>query len=356
MLEKLRIIDFRNIFEADQELSAHFNVFYGKNGAGKTSLLEALYYLAHGKSFRSHLSKRIIREGAEELIITATTHAEQKNTIGLSRKLNGEKTIRLNGENLNSIAKITKLLPAQLISVDSYRLFHDGPKARRQILDWGLFHVKHEFHAVWQQFQHALKQRNAALKQRLSFSQVQLWDQELVANAEQLDNYRQTYTQAFQPILERLLDTFLPDYPLQLRYQRGWNKDHALAELLRENQQRDYQLGYTQAGPQRADLMLYTNNTPVQDHLSQGQQKLAAYAMKLAQGILLKQETGTAPLYLIDDLPSELDTEKQTIVLQLLADLEAQICITGINREDFEKHSELSEAKYFEMGKAEALS
>lgn len=334
--KKISINCFRNIQEASLELSPSLNIFYGDNGSGKTSLLEALYYLGLSKSFRTHLASRIINDYQELFILTAelANNSTETHFIGLERHRNGERTIKLDRESQSSIAPILQLLPLQLLSVDSYRYFSDGPKERRAFLDWGVFHMQHSFLELWQRYNRVLKQRNSALKHGLPKTEVTIWDTEFIELSQRIDELRNDYLDQFRPIYQSILLKLLPDFETcDIRYKRGWAKDRVLVDLLEEHYSRDFSFGYTSDGPHRSDLQLYVNKCPADDVLSQGQLKLAAYALHLAQGQLLKQQTGNAPIYLIDDLPSELDPTKQGLIHEIIKGLAAQVFITGITRD-----------------------
>lgn len=336
-IASLKINHFRNLASIDINTTPKFNIFYGENGSGKTSVLEAIHYLGLGKSFRTHVADRIVQYGEDAFSIILNTLADSEpSLIGLERSLSNGKKIRMNGETLNSLSQVAKILPLQLIRTDSYRYFHDGPKVRRQFLDWGLFHVKQSFLSQWRQLQNATQQRNAGLKARAPQSEIQAWDPEIARIGEEIHQWREKYVEQLQPILNNALKYLLNSEELQLVYQKGWNSDYSLEHALRKSYYRDSQLGYTQTGPHRADLQLYYNKTPVDDYLSQGQQKLAAYALYLAQGQLMKQLTDSSPIYLIDDLPSELDPLKRQQITRLLADIDAQVFINGITKGELE--------------------
>lgn len=327
----LTISNFRNLTDVSIKPASGINVFYGLNGSGKTSILEAIYFLGLSKSFRTRLLQPMIHHQAQQFLLFAhVQQAEQTLPIGVERFRNGEKKIRIAGETPSSLAPLAKQLPLQLLTPDSHRYFHDGPKQRRQFLDWGVFHVEQLFYLEWQRFQKALKQRNAGLKSQLPLREMNIWDNQITDSAILLDQYRKAYIAQLQPILSELLTHFLQLPNLQLRYFRGWSQERDLSEVLHSNFPRDQQLGYTQFGPQRADLQLYAGKFPVGDYLSQGQQKLAAYALHLGQGLLMQQLINQSPIYLIDDLPSELDAEKRRFVATVLANLQSQVFITGI--------------------------
>jgi DNA replication and repair protein RecF len=349
-ITKLAIQQFRNFLTATIEPQAGVNIFYGQNGSGKTSILESIYFLGLGRSFRTNQVQRIIHDDVDKFLVFAEIqHDSQTQTLGLERSRHGEKKIRMNGENLTSLALLAKQLPLQLLTTESHRYFHDGPKPRRQFLDWGVFHVEHAFYPLWQQFQKALKQRNASLKNQLPRNEVEIWNYEIVQVSDLLDVYRQEYIAKLTPILSDLFRSFLPEVELRCRYSRGWSQEKDLADVLNSSFSRDQQLGYTQFGPQRADLQLYADKVPVGDFLSQGQQKLAAYALHLAQGILLQTSTQQSPIYLIDDLPSELDPEKRALVATILTQLRSQVFITGITLTELSDMIPLDQAKMFHV-------
>lgn len=333
----LQINNFRNILSANIEVSPGFNVFFGDNGSGKTSLLEAIYFLGMGKSFRTRLVNRIIHHDLGDFSIFAKFGCSSQLTpAGVQRYRTGEKSIRMNGESISSVIPIAQALPLQVMTTDSHRIFHEGPKLRRQYLDWATFHVKPSFLSAWQSFQRTLKQRNSALKSKQSsaLALINAWNEDFVSLSAEIDVTRTEIIEQLRPIALELINEVLPNYGFTLTYQRGWGVDKALEELLESNIQRDMRLGYTYYGPQRADILLACDGIPAQDVLSQGQQKLVSYALYLSQGILLHKQTGKSPIYLIDDLPAELDPSKRHLITSILEKLKAQVFITGITKED----------------------
>ena len=359
IIKTLNIQRFRNIFQVSLELSPSFNVFYGHNGSGKTSLLEAIFYLGLAKSFRSSNACRVINNEAESCLIRAELQTEVRLIpLGIERNRQGQRFLRKDGENVPSVFALAQELALQLITADSHVLFTEGPKLRRQFFDWGLFHVEPQFYPLWQQLQKVLKQRNAALKAKLSANEIKIWDSELVRLASAIDILRKEHLKQLYPIALNLFHTLLPELELEIRYERGWAEDEDLLNLLSQNFYRDFHIGYTQLGPQRADLLFLTHNTPLQEHLSQGQLKLAAYALHLAQGKMLQTVAQKSPIYLIDDIPSELDPRKRYLVLQVLTELQAQSFLTGINPEDLLEISHLSHSKMFhvEQGRINSIN
>lgn len=350
MITNLVVRHFRNLNAVDINTFSRVNIFYGQNGAGKTSLLESIYYLGLGRSFRTNHATRIINNNADSFSVFAyLTQKERQIPIGIERIRNGQRTIKINGENVTTISDLAKQLPLQLMSTISYRFFFNGPKVRRQFLDWILFHVEPTFFTQWQALQRILKQRNAAIKAGLSLQQVVLWDSAFINSADTIDQLRHTILSEFKPIFMRCLQQLLPEYQIDMNYHRGWKEEESLATILQQSLPRDRQLGYTQHGPQRADLRLTIAGTSAEDVLSQGQQKLALYAFHLAQGLLLKEKTAHGPIFLIDDITSELDHVKRDCIAQVLQEIDAQLFITVVDANSLGQISQLNEAKLFHV-------
>jgi DNA replication and repair protein RecF len=349
-IETLQISNFRNLQSASIEPSSRFNICYGQNGAGKTSLLEAIYYFGFGRSFRSSNSSNLVQKSSSQFLLYSQLKiGDHIESIGIERAISGPHRIRHNKDTIRSIAPIAKLLPIQMISTDSYRFFHDGPKLRRQFMNWGLFHVKPAFHSSWQRLTQILKQRNAALKNRSPLAELKYWDEELIILANTIDQMRQEYVSDLTPIIQKLMNDVLEGLSLQICYQRGWDMNLEYGAALEQSRYKDQAIGYTTAGPHRADLQLIIENCAASDYLSQGQQKLAAYVIYLAQGQLLQNLSNKTPIYLIDDLPSELDPNKRAQISAVLSQLNAQVFISGITKEELSNTMALENAALFHV-------
>lgn len=332
VLSSLEIHHFRNISHTKIVPSKEINIFYGENGSGKTSLLEAIYHLSLGRSFRTRYFDRVVQYGQERFSVFGDIASVP---TGVERSRAGDVRIRINQADVYAASKLAANFPLQLINQDTYQLITAGPKIRRQFLDWGVFHVEHGFLANWKKMRRALKQRNAAL--RSNSRTAMFWDTEFIEAAYVLDKQRKEYIYRYQPILMKLLSSLLFDSSAkpQIDFYSGWDQSKPLDEILQATLERDGQLGYTQYGAHRADLRIFIDKTPIEDVLSRGQQKLFVCAMRLAQGILLKNE-GKNCTFLIDDLPSELDAQRLKLFCTLLSELDAQIFITGIVPQSFE--------------------
>lgn len=332
---RLDIADFRNLVSIKIEpVTCGINFLYGHNGSGKTSLLEALYYLSLGRSFRGAKTGRIINNGSDKFSIFAQVVAgNQKTPIGIERELDGDIKIRIAGKDANSISELAVLTPILLINSHCHHFIDAGPIFRRKYLDWGIFYLTNDFLRIWKQYQRVLKQRNAALRGHLARKELETWTKEIIDSAFLLDQFRQEYIQRLLPLLTASIGELLILPDLEIKYQQGWNDSITYQQALAETVDKDLQLGYTQMGPHRADLKITIKGVPAKDILSRGQQKLFVCAMMLAQGALLNYCANKLPIYLIDDLPSELDTISRSKLMGVLSRQEAQVFVTAVERE-----------------------
>lgn len=339
-IKKLQLTNFRNFPNFQLSSDCQFIHIYGRNGSGKTSILEAIHYLSYGRSFRTQNTNRLVRDATDSATVYCVTQdAGQNISLGAQRFADGEKKFQLNNQSTNSVTELLPYLPAQYMGADAYRLVVDGPVVRRKFLDWGVFHVKHSYLQQWQQVQKGVKHRNALLKMN-NLPVLQNWDYTLSQWSHQLDINREEYFLLLRPIFYALIKAFeLPDN-LELRYERGWPAQTLLFDVLQAQIKTDLRRQFTSHGPHRADLSIKVQQTAAQDVLSQGQQKLVAYALRLAQGLLLHEQKGKAPVFLIDDLPSELDSNKQELVLAFLHNLSAQVFITSTEPEPIKSRLE----------------
>jgi DNA replication and repair protein RecF len=335
-LTRFTVTAVRNLHPVTLSPSPRINILSGDNGSGKTSLLEAIHLLGLARSFRSTRLLPVIQY--EQLACTIFGQVNladgRQSSLGISRDRQGEFQIRIDGQNARSAAQLAETLPLQLINPDSFRLLEGAPKIRRQFLDWGVFHVEHRFMPAWQRLQKALRQRNSWLRRgTLDAASQAAWDRELCLASDEIDAYRRAYIQALKPVFERTLNELLDIEGLTLSYFRGWDKERELSEVLATTLPRDIQLGHTQAGPQRADLRLRLGAHNAAEILSRGQQKLVVCALRIAQGHLVDQAKRGQCIYLVDDLPSELDEHHRRALCRLLEDLHCQVFITCVDHE-----------------------
>lgn len=338
-IAKLNLTSFRNLSAVELSLLPKgINIICGQNGSGKTSLLESICAISCGKSFRTSDLNQLIQSGSQELAVYAELLLENEKqiSVGISRAQNTGFKVKLSG-NSAKFSELARLLPIRMISpVETNALINAGPDKRRSFLDWGVFHVKHDYWQTVKRFNKLLKQKNAALKARCSQAELIEWNKQFYQLAMKIDVARQEYFKHWQQELDQILSISEIFNELVLEYSPGWQDEGDLLQLLIALEPKERELGYCAAGPHKADLVFRQadrNNALAKEHLSRGQQKLLAISMYLAQGEYLKKSQGNYPIYLIDDFTSELDINSQNLLLKMLKPAEKQIIITALDLE-----------------------
>lgn len=336
IIKYIEVTDLRNLQNVKLMLDNGFNIFYGLNGSGKTSFLESVFMLGHGRSFRNRSIHRIVRENQEKLSVFAKISARKDEIIpiGVERDVNGLSRYKVSTQYVNSAAELAQLLPIKLINQDSYLLVEAGPKYRRQFLDWGLFHVEQSFYDLWKSYQRILKQRNALLRRFSNLQELKSWDNELIMVTNQIHKLREHYIRQFLPIFESVLQKLLGNFIIKIQYWPGWPRNEAFSDVLAQSINKDKDSGYTHYGPHRADLKITIRNIPVESILSRGQQKMLVNTMHIAQGMLLQENCNKSCTFLLDDLSAELDVNHKKMIIDMLNQLNAQVFITVIESQD----------------------
>ena len=327
ILNELKIHHLRNINSAHLSLNSRFNFIFGPNGSGKTSILEALYLLSCGHSFRSREISPIITHNQPALTVFA--RALDQSTVSIQKSCAEPTQIKLNNQFCTSTSQLAYALPCQIFYSDIFQIIDAGPSVRRSVLDWGLFHVKHNYLSIWKEYKKVLKHRNALLKKHAPYEHFVPWDKQLSQLALQLDILRDEYFKKWETIFYTVLHQ-LTDTSCTIHYFKGWDKKHTgkeLDQILADSFLSDKHKQYTQYGAHQADFSIESNDFKAKQVLSRGQQKIILIALKLAQGQLLQNDC----LYLFDDLVAELDNSHQDKLFNYLADQKGQYLITTIN-------------------------
>jgi len=327
-VKSLSISNVRNISTAQIDLDPCLNCFIGDNGAGKTSILEALSILSKGRSFRPGQISSLIGPAGDGLQVFSKieSRAGESHQLGLERDTDQWKA-RHNGADVSNLSELTELLPFVVLEPNSHVLVSGPPDGRRRYLDWGVFHVEHRFLVLWRRYQRVLKQRNAALKQT-SRPMVESLDAQFIQLGEQLHQARQEHVDRLEGFLQNQLSLFCETLEnVTVNYRKGWSGD-SLANALEMSDMRDMERGLTGPGPHKADLLLAIDGVPAKERLSRGEQKAMTAALVMAQAKMIS-EFGELPVLMLDDLASELDEMHLSRVLSVGLDLGAQILLTG---------------------------
>jgi len=354
ILSELTVRDVRCIELAELSLHPGRNLIWGGNGSGKTSLLEAMFLLGRGRSFRTRNSERLVRHGQERLVVFGRTESSESvgyagslgdaarsgssaaamgglvHAVGVEVHRRDGPRARIDSAAVGSLADLSRVFPVQVIDPEIHKLIEEGGRRRRRWLDWAVFHVEPRFADWWVRFARAVRQRNAALRERRGATRP--WDVEVAALGEKISEARRAVLEQMAP-LWRETTAGLDCPAAELQYFRGWGTQHALLEALDASRERDEARGLTHAGPHRADILIRVGGKLAREVLSRGQQKLMAVALTLAQLRLLKGVSGTTPTLLLDDPAAELDAAHLRHFVGQIAPLGCQLVITSLHPE-----------------------
>ncbi|HEX6508233.1 MAG TPA: DNA replication/repair protein RecF [Chloroflexota bacterium] len=320
--------DLRCLQRAELTLDPQRNLIWGSNGSGKTSLLEALFILGRGRSFRTRNSERLIRHGQARLTVFGRTGGALPRSMGIQVAKVGGTTARINGAPIGSLTELSQSFPVQVIDPGVHKLVEEGGFRRRRWMDWAVFHVEPLFADAWSRYTRAVKQRNAAL--RGEPAQAPAWDVEVARLGELIAESRARMLEQLQPVWRDAISS-LSGLEVELHYSRGWSQDVPLAQALKDSRARDQAKGLTHSGPHRADVLVRLGGRPAREVLSRGQQKLAAIAMTLAPIKLLRNQTSTTPTLLLDDPAAELDGPHLERFIEQVSALACQLVLTSLS-------------------------
>lgn len=352
-ISRLIVSQLRNIERLELSPAPGVNLIVGANGSGKTSLLEALYLLGRGRSFKTNKHKAFIKRGTSQVTVfgeVKTLPDVMSISAGVTKSLDGRHQIKVAGAEATSAASLLELMPMQLIEPETFKLLASGPSYRRQFIDWGVFHVEQSFFPCWQRLNRCLKQRNRLLRRgKIERAELLAWDQEFAALAESITRQREAYIAQLRPVFNDFLGALVDLPGLAIDFYSGWNVKLPLLDTLAEMLTSDCRRGFTQVGPHRADLRVKYLEHNAGEVLSRGQQKLVICALKIAQGYHFSKLTGRPCIYLLDDLAAELDGTHLDRLCQMLATLNCQLFITSVDSVAFSKSWSPMDLKVFHV-------
>lgn len=337
-LANLSIINFKNIQEAELSFSAGINCFFGKNGEGKTNLLDAIYYLSFCKSHSNPVDSQNIMHDADFFVLQAQYEEKDRHQeiyCGMKRKQ--KKVFKCNKKEYDRLSEHIGRIPLVLISPSDEELIREGSDERRRFMDMVISQYDHAYMDALMSYNKTLQQRNAMLKND-NVQDASLWDmyEEMMASdAIVVYEKRTAFVKAFTPVFEEFYQRISGGREhIDLRYSSHLTEGN-LALKLQSCRQRDLLLGYTTAGIHKDDLIMELDGYPIKRVGSQGQNKSYLIALKLAQFDFLRKAGGKTPILLLDDLFDKLDATRVERIINLVSGKEfGQIFITDTNREN----------------------
>ncbi len=344
ILEQLRVQDFRNLREVQIEPSPTLNMLHGANGQGKTSLLEAIHFVAEGRSFRSATATDLVRRGSEQLLVEADVRSRLGTVDALGASYSpSEKHLRLNGRETPSLESFLGHLRVVVHSPEDAHLVVGPPEARRRFLNRILVLTRPGFFRVLARYVRALRNRNRCLMDHRTPSEIASWTEVLIQNGSRILAERLRLISLLGPRLMAAVRRITAGgLPISLRYRcgdpvleapiaeadaetllRSQAERHAAHELRRER---------TLFGPHLDELEIGIEAGPARRRASQGERRSVLIALRLAERAVIADETGEDPVFLLDDLSSELDAERARRVVEAVAEVPGQVFLTGTER------------------------
>lgn len=325
-LSHLHLINFKNYEDLDLHLCAGINGLVGKNGSGKTNILDAIYYLSMCKSYLNSIDRQNIRFGQGFFSIQGEWELEGKSsTIHCAFKTGGKKTIKCNKKEYEKLADHIGKFPVVFISPYDGDLIAEGSDLRRKWMDGILSQIDKVYLEEIQRYQKLLEQRNALLKNMFEHrlfdeDSIAIWDEQLIPCGEYIHEKRKAFLLEFIPVFKQFYNEIgLNSEDVNLEY-KSQLKEFSLSDLFKQYAKKDAMTQYSNAGIHKDDLIFTIKNHPVKKFGSQGQQKSFLIALRLAQYDWLKRHIQTKPVLLLDDIFDKLDNERVQRLIDLVTD------------------------------------
>lgn len=361
ILERLSILNYKNIEQAELNLSPKINCFLGSNGMGKTNLLDVIYYLSFCKSHNNPIDSQNIRHDADFAVIQGWYKLDEKlDEFFCSLRRKQKKQFKRNKKEYERLSDHIGLLPLVMVSPSDTELINGGSEERRKFMDLFLSQFDKEYLYSLIRYNKALQQRNALLKTdgNIDDTLLDLWDDQLIGEGKIIYTKRKDFIDKFIPTFQKFYDFICSsNEKVELKYESHF-EDSDFSQLLKQRRQRDKAIGYTTVGIHKDDLDMRMDTYSMKRVGSQGQNKTYVVALKLAQFDFLRKATNTTPVLLLDDIFDKLDSLRveQIITLVLHKDF-GQIFITDTNREHLDDILSRTNSNYhlYEVAKGEVI-
>ena len=341
LLQNIKIINYKNIEEADLDFSNSINCFVGKNGQGKTNILDAVYYISFCKSSTGAIDSLNINHDADFAMLQSD-FVDDNGTAGrvtCGIKRGQRKHLKINGKEYKRLTEHVGKIPLVMISPIDSLLITGGSEERRRFMNQVIAQYSPAYLAAVMHYERMLKQRNAILRseEEPDWSIVDVLEDMMATDAETIYAERKAFAETFVPIFQKLYDALSADgkETVSIRYQSHAERGN-LKPILKEGRQKERIVGFTLHGPHKDDLELFVNNYPIKKEASQGQQKTYFLSMKLAQYLYLRDKGDKRqPILLLDDIFDKLDADRVAKIVDYVSanDAFGQIFISDTNRE-----------------------
>lgn len=338
-VEKLKLNGFRNYSEESVNFLPGINLIVGKNGQGKTNLLEAIYFSAVGRSPKTTKDAELINweKQRASFLLKCSKKAGTKEIEVIFQK-GSKKVIRVNGVNLLKIGDLLGNVNVVFFSPDELKLVKDAPQDRRKFMDMDISQLSKNYFYLLTKYNKIIDQRNKLLKNNVSPKIIEqtlpIWDIQLAETGSKIIRFRMQFLEKLKAVAKEAHSYLTKgNEVLSIEYAgiTGENEENVKQKILKELSQcreKDIKLGFTNVGPHRDDIKLVVNGVDIRSFGSQGQQRTVALSMKLAELEIFKEEVGEYPILLLDDVLSELDQDRQQRLVAYAKKLQTIITTT----------------------------
>ncbi len=326
---QIKVTNFRNISEATVNFSDGVNLLVGMNAQGKTNLLEAIYISSIGKSFRAMRDAELVRFGADFASVELAFTDERKQKIEMKYVPGRRRTVLINGNKAPKLSDFVGRFQCVLFCPEHLSLVKGAPAVRRAFLDDAIAQLRPMYTVALEKYERILKQRNSllksALEDRATFdATIGFWSEQLAHEAAILSRLRESYVKQAEAFMQKCFSEMTGEVPTliykgsseQESYQDLSVTKENYMRLLSENPEREIFAGTTLYGIHKDDMEIELGGRSARAYASQGQQRSLALALKLAEGEIVKKESGSYPVFLLDDVLSELDEKRRAYLIE----------------------------------------
>ena len=339
ILEKLSLINYKNIREATLDLSPKINCMIGRNGVGKTNILDAVYFLSFCHSASNPIDSQVIRHDEDFMMLEGVYSPSSIISCGMKRGT--KKHFRRNKKEYRRLSEHIGLIPLVMVSPGDTLLIEGGSEERRRLMDMVISQYDRPYLESVSRYNKALLQRNTMLKQEEEpdIEIMSLWEEQMAAEGERIYQHRDAFVRELTPIFQRYYEQISGcREQVAITYESHCQRG-PLLDVIQRDRQKDRIMGYSLHGVHRDDLVFTLGGHPIKREGSQGQHKTFVVALKLAQFDFLKRTNGgNTPILLLDDIFDKLDASRVEQIVKLVAGEEfGQIFITDTNREHLDQ-------------------
>ncbi|MCL2322357.1 MAG: DNA replication/repair protein RecF [Oscillospiraceae bacterium] len=338
-IEKINLVNFRNYKNLNIDFSSKINMIIGDNGEGKTNILESIYLLSYGKSHRTRKDKELINWNKEYLYIESLFKTNRLDKfIEFKIFKDGKKAININKIKVSSISELIGVINVVFFSPEDLKIVKDSPNVRRKFLDLEISKLKKKYYIDLVNYNKVLDEKNTLIKmsKNIDLKLLDIYDYKLAELSYNIINARLWYLANLNKYGKQIhKDITNSKEDIKFIYENDTYKSLSVENLYEKNVKNrniDFIKGYTTFGPHRDDFQIDINNFDARSFASQGQQRTAVLTIKFAAIEIIKKEAEEYPILLLDDVLSELDSNRQNFIIQSMKNIQTLITSTEIGQ------------------------